>query len=126
MYSGETKFSSDPLETFLILKMSNQLKIDDLKEKCEEDISRKVDQYNVLQLLLQSNAYEDKFKISEELEDKIKSVFIKNFEYIQETQEDIEELIYSQPGLMKKLFLLICSKKKLKRKVTFVEGDLDG
>lgn len=122
LYSGEIVFPKNPLEVVKILKLAKEYQIEDLEEICEEEIIKKIDNDNVLDILL---AFEKDLKASEESNYKIRSHFLKNFESISNQHIDIEERLYTIPGLVKKLFLHISGKKKFKRKVTFVDYDLN-
>lgn len=122
LYSGEIIFPKNPLDIINILKMAKQYQIEDLEELCEDEIIKKMEAHNILDILL---VFEKEVKVSEDTSYRIKSYFLKNFEQISNHHPDIEEKLAESPGLIKKLFFHISGKKKLKRKVTFVDFDIN-
>jgi hypothetical protein len=55
----------------------------------------------------------------------VRSFFLKNFEQISSQFPDVEDKLAECQGLIKKLFLHISGKKKFRRKVTFVDFDIN-
>lgn len=118
LYSGEIVFPKNPLDVVTLLQLAKEYKVEDLEEICEDEIVKKIDATNILEILL---LFEQKIKVSEETSYRVKSFFLKNFDHISTLYPDIEEQLAKCPGLTKKLFLHISGKnKKFKRKVTFV------
>lgn len=121
IYSGEITFPEDPEEAFNLIKMANEFKIKDLQQICEEDIVSKIDQGNVMKILF---LFEKSKIVSDITLTKCRGMFIKNFEAIASEQENIEEMLFKVPGLVRNLLLQVSSKKKLKRKVTFMNYEV--
>ena len=117
IYCGEIRFPDDIFELFELMLLTDEYVITDLKEKCEEDIVAKLDETNVLKVLLlaEKNPF-----VNEVIVDKCKSIFVEDFDRVYKHNLDLEEQITNIPGLMIKLFSHIHAKKHLKRKVTFV------
>ena len=122
LYSGEIVFPKDPIDVVEILKLAKDYQIEDLEEICEDDIVKKIEVSNIIQILLIS---EQDVRVSEETTYRIRSFFLKNFEQIATAFPDIEDRLIKCPGLIKRLFLHISGKKKFKRKVTFVDFDIN-
>lgn len=117
VYCGEIAFPDDVFELFDLMLLSDEYLIADLKEKCEEDIIAKLDETNVLKILLLAEKHP---WINDTIVDKCKTVFIEDFDRVYKNNPDLEQEITSVPGLMTKLFSHIHAKKHAKRKVTFV------
>lgn len=123
LYSGEIVFPKCPFEVIQILKYAKKFCVEDLEEICEDDIVKKLDTDNIVKILI---AFEKEVKVAEETNYRVRTFFLKNFEAISQTFPDIEDEISTCPGLMKKLFLHVSGKKKtFKRKVTFVDFDIN-
>jgi hypothetical protein len=123
LYSGEIVFPKCPFEVIQILKFAKQFCVEDLEEICEDDIVKKLDTHNIMKVLI---AFEKEVKVAEETNYRVRSFFLSNFEPISQNYPDIEEQVAECPGLMKKLFLHVSGKKKtFKRKVTFVDFDIN-
>ncbi len=122
LYSGEIIFPKHPMEIVHILRMAKEYQIEDLEEICEDEIVKKIDTNNVIDILL---TFEKDVKVSEETSYRVRSFFLKNFEQISNQFPDVEEKLAECPGLIKKLFLHISGKKKFRRKVTFVDFDIN-
>lgn len=121
IYSGEITFPDDPEGVFNLIKMAHEFQIKDLQQMCEEDIVAKIDQYNVMKVLF---LFEKSKIVSDVTLTKCRGMFIKNFEAIANEEEGIEEMLFKVPGLVKNLLLQVSSKKKLKRKVTFMNYEV--
>jgi len=122
LYSGEIEFPKCPIEVISILKLAKEYCIEDLEEICEDDIVKKLDHLNALEIML---TFERDIKVSEETGYRVRSFFLKNFEQISTAIPDIEEQLAKVGGLTKKLFLHISGKKKFRRKVTFMDFDIN-
>ena len=118
IYCGEIKFPEDLLDVFKLMLLADEYMLNDLKEKCEEDIKINLDEGKVLDVLLLCERHPI---VSPELIDKCKSMFVDEFDKILKVNPDLEQKITQVPGLMTKLFGHIHAKKNnKKRKVTFV------
>lgn len=121
IYSSEIVFPEDPEEVFDLIKLADEYRIKDLQQMCEEDIINKLDSENVMKFLF---LFEESKIVGESTLIKCRGLFIKNFEGIANKFEDIEEKMCTVPGLIKNLLLQVSSKKKLKRKVTFMNYEV--
>jgi len=117
IYCGEIKFPEDIFEVFDLMLLADEYLIPDLKEKCEEDMLAKLDEANILQILLLSEKHP---MVNPVVIDKCKTIFIEEFDKVYKLNPDLEQQIAAVPGLMVKLFTHIHSKKNMKRRVTFV------
>lgn len=118
IYCSEIKFPSDLQEVFNLLLLADEYMLNDLKEKCEEDIKINLNENNVLKILI---LCEKNPIVSNDVIEKCKSLFIDEFDKILKSNPELEREIVSIPGLMTKLFAHIHAKKNnKKRKVTFV------
>lgn len=77
LYSGEIVFPKDPTDVVEILKLAKEYHIEDLEEICEDDIVKKIEVNNIMQILL---TFEQEVKVSEETNYRVRSYFLKNFE----------------------------------------------
>lgn len=117
LYCGEIKFPKKVMHVFELWKLSDEYFLSDLKEKCEEAIMLKLDESNVVDLMLKFEEYPN---ISEEVKDKCKTLFIHDFDKVKKFNPDFESQIIKVPGLVTSLFEHIHGKKNKKRRVTFV------
>jgi len=117
MYCGEIGFPEDVFELFDLMLLADEYLISDLKEKCEEDILSKLDETNVLKVILLAEKHP---WVNEVIVDKCKTIFIDDFDKVHRNNPELEHEITNVPGLMVKLFSHIHAKKHVKRKVTFV------
>ena len=117
MYCGEIRFPENILNVFDLMLLADEYLISDLKQKCEEDMLTKINEANVLDMLILLEKHPAE---SCALSEKCKSLFIDDFDKIYKLNPDIEKQIFEIPGLMTKLFSHIHSRKSHKRKVTFV------
>lgn len=117
IYCGEIKFPDDLFDIFELMLLADEYLIGDLKQKCEEDMFAKIDETNVLSMLMLTEKHP---LVGSALTDKCKTVFIEEFDKVAKLHPDLEKQITSVPGLMVKLFSHIHSKKNIKRRVTFV------
>jgi speckle-type POZ protein len=117
MYCGEIKFPEDIFEVFDLMLIADEYLISDLKQKCEEDMLAKLNETNIVRMLLLAERHP---LVNIAITDRCKTLFIEDFDKIYKLNPDIELQIQSMPGLMVKLFSHIHSKKNMKRKVTFV------
>jgi len=117
IYCGEIKFPEDIFQVFELMLLADEYLIPDLKEKCEEDMLAKLDEANILQMLI---LFEKHPMVNPVLIDKCKTIFIEEFDKVYKLNPDLEQQITTIPGLMVKLFTHIHSKKNMKRRVTFV------
>jgi len=117
IYCGEIGFPDDVFELFELMLLADEYLIADLKEKCEEDILSKLDETNVMKMLLLTEKHP---MVNEAIIDRCKTIFIEDFDRVYKHNPDLEEEITNIPGLMIKLFSHIHAKKHMKRKVTFV------
>lgn len=118
IYVGEIKFPTDLEDVFDLLVLADEYMLNDLKEKCEEDIKTNIDEKEALKILI---LCEQNSIISNEVIDKCKTIFIDEFDKILKQNPNLEEEIVKIPGLVTKLFSHIHAKKNnRKRKVTFV------
>lgn len=127
IYTGEILFPTDPIEVFEILMLSHEYKVIDLGVKCEEDIKNKLESWNLLQILLM--IYKTESMVSNDLSDRVKSLFQQYYGQIRQLNKDIEENLSSVPGLISDLFIhsnLKNKKRSAPRKsVSFVGISLD-
>ena len=100
--------------------LSDGLLILDLKQKCEDDLVNKLEEDNFFEVLLKF--YDSKIE-AKNLEFKLKQMFFKYFYKIKKTKPDLETLIYNRHGLMTALFEHMSVKKRITRRVTFVDID---
>lgn len=121
IYSGEISFPEKAEAVFDIIKLADKFQLKDLQLMCEEDLLGKLDCQNVMNFLF---LFEKTKLVSENSLVKCRGIFLKNFESISNEVEDIEEKMSEVPGLIKNLLLQVCSKKKLKRKVTFMNYEV--
>jgi len=117
MYCGEIKFPEDIFEVFDLMLLADEYLINDLKQKCEEDMFAKLNETNIVKMLILAEKHP---LMNNLIMDKCKSLFIEDFDKIYKLNPEIEQQIQSVPGLMVKLFTHIHSKEGMKRKVTFV------
>jgi len=117
IYCGEIGFPEDVFELFELMLLADEYLITDLKEKCEEDILSKLDETNVMRMLLLCEKHP---MTNEAIVDRCKTIFIEDFDRVHKHNPDLEEQIVNVPGLMTKLFSHIHAKKHMKRRVTFV------
>lgn len=117
IYCGEIKFPDDLFDIFELMLLADEYLISDLKQKCEEDMFAKIDETNVLKILMLTEQHP---LVGSALTDKCKTVFIEEFDKVVKLHPDLEKQIFNVPGLMTKLFSHIHSKKNIKRRVTFV------
>jgi len=117
MYCGEIKFPENIFEVFDLMLLADEYLINDLKQKCEEDMLAKLNETNLLKMLVLAEKHP---LVNNAITDRCKTLFIEDFDKIYKLNPDIEQQIQSIPGLMVKLFHHIHSKKNMKRKVTFV------
>lgn len=117
IYCGEIGFPEDVFELFELMLLADEYLIVDLKEKCEEDILSKLDEVNVMKMLILTEQHP---MMNDAIIDKCKTIFIEDFDRVYRHNPDLEAEITSYPGLMIKLFSHIHAKKHMKRKVTFV------
>jgi BTB/POZ domain len=123
LYSGEIVFPRCPFQVIEILKLAKIFAVEDLEEICEDDITKKMDLNNIVEILL---ILEKDVKVTEETYYRVRSFFLNSFEVISHNNPDIEDQLATCPGLVKKLFLHLTGKKKtFKRKVTFVDFDIN-
>lgn len=121
IYCGEIVFPEDPIETFRIIELAHQFRVEDLIEICEEDILYKLDENNILNMLF---IFEKAGFMSEQTMSKARATFLKHFETISSEHDNIEEMLSQIPGLVKTLLMHACGKKKSGRKVTFVNYEV--
>ena len=93
----------------------------DLVEFCEDDIVHKLNEDNLLEMMIK---LEKSDLISETTLEKCRTLFIKSFPSICNEHPNVEERLIEVPGLMKNLLLHVSSKKKFKRKVTFMNFEV--
>lgn len=117
IYCGEIKFPEDVFEVFELMLIADEYLISDLKEKCDEDMLVKLDETNIMQMLMLSEKHP---LVNPNIIDRCKTIFIEEFDRVHKLNPDLEQQITSVPGLMVKLFTHIHSKKNMKRRVTFV------
>jgi len=122
LYSGEVEFPNDPMDVFLLLKLANEYSVSDLMELCEEDIIFKLNDENILDILI---TLEQAAIVSDSTLEKCRTMFVKNFESVCTKVPDIEERLFEVKGLIKNLLLHVGSTKRMKRKVTFMNFDVD-
>eukprot|EP01017_Pseudomicrothorax_dubius_P026710 TRINITY_DN3006_c0_g1_i4.p1 TRINITY_DN3006_c0_g1~~TRINITY_DN3006_c0_g1_i4.p1 ORF type:complete len:296 (-),score=53.87 TRINITY_DN3006_c0_g1_i4:762-1649(-) len=116
IYCGEIKFADNVYDVFELMLLADEYLLEDFKQKCEEDLIIRVDEKNVLKLLV---LLEQTQIQAENLSDICKSKFLEDFEKISKMNPNIEEQLFKVNGLMSKLFLHVHCKKKKRRKVTF-------
>jgi len=117
MYCGEIKFPDDVFDIFDLMLLADEYLIGDLKQKCEEDMLAKLDETNIVKMLILAEKHP---LVGSAVIDKCKTIFIEDFDKVYKLHPNLEEQIISVPGLMIKLFSHIHSKKNMKRRVTFV------
>ena len=122
IYSGELVFPDSPQDVFRLIRLASQFEISDLQQMCEDDILYKLDEENVKEMLF---LFEESGIVSESSLVKCRSIFIKNFESICLKDDGIEAKMFQFPGLVKNLLLHVSSKKKLRRKVTFMNYEVE-
>ena len=121
LYSGEVIFPGKADQVFELLKLSYSYSVKDLVEFCEDDIVHKLNENNLLEMIIK---LEKSDLISESTLEKCRTLFIKSFPSICNENPNVEERLTEVPGLMKNLLLHVSSKKKFKRKVTFMNFEV--
>ena len=120
IYCGEISLMPEQvIDVFDLMLIADEYFLMDLKKKCEDDMILKLDESNLLDLIILCERHAS--LVSPELYNKSKTLFIENFDKILKLNPNLEHEIISFPGLMTKLFSHIHNNKKnKKRKVTFV------
>ena len=121
LYTGDVSFEDDAEAEIELMIMADKFGVPDFKQICEDDLLRKLNVDNILELLIKIH----ESKISTHfLMEKVKGLFFKNFQRINESVENLEEIISSHSGLMTLLFESVTSKKKSStRRVTFLDSE---
>ena len=117
LYCGEIKFPEDIFDVFDLMLLADEYLVSDLKQKCEEDMLAKLNEANVVKMLILLERHP---MVDNCVSDRCKTLFIEEFDKISKLNPDLEKDIQSIPGLMTKLFSHVHSRKHTKRKVTFV------
>jgi len=104
IHTGNIEFSENIFDVIEILEIARGWSIDELSEKCQENIKGKLTSENVLDLLVKYGGKENIQKLNEEIWSEAKSLFLREFAYIQQLNPDLEKRIASVPGLMSQLF----------------------
>jgi hypothetical protein len=96
IYTAEIVFPADPLETFEILKLGVSYKVDEVDVKCEEDMSNKLNCWNILPMIVLIEQNLD--AVTEDFADKCQSNFLADFENVKKEFPDVETKIAAIPG----------------------------
>lgn len=120
LYTSHIRFSGKVLRTFSLMLLADKMMMFDLKQRCEDDLLNKLEDDNFFEVFLL--LFESRV-VAVNLDLKLKNLFFKNFQKIKANVENFEEVIYKRKGLMSSLFEHISGKKKINRRVTFVEID---
>jgi len=103
IHTGNLELPEDIFKILELIKIANNWQLTELIEKCEEDIIGKLTAENVLDILIVCKKNKENI-ISEGTWDNVKSLFLREFTYIQQLHTDLEERIAAVPGLMSELF----------------------
>ena len=114
IYTGDAEFSEDIFSVIGLLRLAKDFELSELVERCEEDVRGKLSAENVLDLLI-TFGKEGNSPLSEGIWSECKSLFLREFTYIQQLHSDLEERIASVPGLMSELFSHASSAKHPKK-----------
>ena len=124
IYSGEIIFPEDIDSVFNMLKLGHKYEVPDFNEICEEELIHKLDEENLLKMLL---VFEKSKIISEEGMFKTRAKFIQNIDHICQQNPEIEKKLFEVDGAVKSLLMHFgnsSKKKQFKRKVTFSDFEL--
>lgn len=101
MHTGNLELPKDIFDMVKLTTLARTWQLPELTERCEEDIAGKLSAENVLDLL---TICKKERIISEETWGNAKSLFLREFTYIQQLHPNLEERIAAVPGLMSELF----------------------
>lgn len=88
IYCGEIQFPSDIFDIFELMVMADEYFLIDLKHKCEESMQHKVDESNVLQMLI---LCEKHAVLSPQIQDKCQSLFVEEFMKVKSGNPTVEQ-----------------------------------
>ena len=97
MHTGILEVSDDIFKIIEIAKIAKKWGLAELVDKCEEDIIAKLSAENVLDLLINFGKNPKENMFSEEIWDNAKTLFLKEFTYIQQLSPDLEKKIADVP-----------------------------
>lgn len=120
LYTGHVRFGANVMRGLNLMVLADRFAVEDMKQRCEDDLLSKLDDDNFFEVLL---AFHDAELRAEALDFRLKSLFFRNFQRLRQSTPDIEEVIAQRKGLMSSLFEHVGGRRKLARRVTFVEGD---
>eukprot|EP00826_Nyctotherus_ovalis_P039090 TRINITY_DN3727_c0_g1_i3.p1 TRINITY_DN3727_c0_g1~~TRINITY_DN3727_c0_g1_i3.p1 ORF type:complete len:294 (+),score=58.95 TRINITY_DN3727_c0_g1_i3:37-918(+) len=105
IHTGRLELPEDFFKMVEMMRLAASWQLPELAEKCEENITGRLSAENVLDLLVACGRVKEENVVSEETWNCAKSLFLKEFAYIQQLHADLEKRIADVPGLMSELFL---------------------
>ena len=115
IHTGEAEFNEDIFQVIDLLHIAKDFELTELVQHCEEDIKGKLSSENVLDLLVIFGNKMSSAVISEEIWNECKSLFLREFAYVQQLNPDLEDKISKVPGLMSQLFAHVANAKHPKK-----------
>lgn len=115
VHTGVAEFSEDIFVVIGLLDVATRFELAGLVTRCEEDIRGKLCAENVLDILTRYGGEKASSPLSEDIWNECKSMFLREFTYIQQLNVDLETRVAAVPGLMSQLFSHAANAKRPKK-----------